>query len=61
MEFIVTLFNQIPHMIGELFQYKNIHGEYRKRELAPCLDLLCKANVIHKINHSSGNGIPLGA
>ncbi len=61
MKFVETLFNQIPHMIGKQFQYKNIHGDYRKRELAPCLDLLCKANVIHEIHHTAGNGIPLGA
>ncbi|MEI6242673.1 MAG: AAA family ATPase [Chlamydiota bacterium] len=59
--YMEALFNQIPPMIGEQFQYKNIHGNYRKRELSPCLDLLCKANVIHKIHHSAGNGIPLGA
>lgn len=58
---VETLFQQLPHFIGEQFQYKNIHGEYRKRELAPCLALLCKANVIHRIHHSAGNGIPLGA
>jgi uncharacterized protein len=61
MEGVEALFRQIPHMIGEEFQYKNIHGEFRKRELAPCLDLLCKANVVHKIHHSAGGGIPLGA
>ncbi len=61
MEFVEMLFRQIPYMIGEEFRYKNIHGEFRKRELAPCLDLLCKANVVHKIHHSAGNGIPLGA
>ncbi len=61
MEPIDTLFRQIPSMVGEEFQYKNIHGEFRKRELAPCLDLLCKANVVHRIQHSAGNGIPLGA
>ena len=60
-EFVETLFRQIPHMIGEEFRYSNIHGEFRKRDLAPCLDLLCKANVVHKIHHSAGNGIPLGA
>ncbi len=61
MKYIEALFNQLPYMVGDQFQYKNIHGEYRKRELAPCLDLLCKANVIHKIHHSAGNGLPLGA
>lgn len=61
MKCVETLFRQIPYMIGEEFKYKNIHGEFRKRELAPSLDLLCKANVVHHIQHSAGNGIPLGA
>lgn len=60
-KFVDILFRQIPYFIGEQFQYKNVPGEYRKRELSPCLDLLCKANVVHRIYHSAGNGIPLGA
>lgn len=60
-KYLEVLYHQIPFLIGGQFQYKNIHGEYRKRDLAPCLDLLCKANVIHKIHHSTGNGLPLGA
>lgn len=55
-----TLFDQIPYMIGKQFKYSAIHGEYKKRELAPSLDLLCHANVVHRIVHTSGNGIPLG-
>jgi hypothetical protein len=34
---------------------------YQKRELAPCLDLLIKANIIHKVLNTSANGVPLGA
>jgi len=60
-KFLDRLFSHLPRMIGQQFQYKNIHGDFRKRELAPCLDLLVKANVIHRIHHSAGNGIPLGA
>lgn len=60
-KYLDALFNQIPHLIGKSFKYSQIHGEYQKRELAPCLDLLCKANVIHKVQHSAGNGFPLGA
>ena len=60
-KYINTLFSRLPHFVGEQFQYKNIPGEFRKRELMPCLDLLVKANVIHRIYHSAGNGIPLGA
>lgn len=60
-KYVETLFNQIPHLIGNQFKYSAIHGEYKKRELAPALDLLCHANVIHRINRASGSGLPLGA
>ncbi len=55
------LFRQIPPLVGKKFSYKEIHGEYRKRELAPALELLERANIIHIIRHSSGQGIPIGA
>jgi len=60
-KYVETLFNQIPHFLGEQFKYSSVHGEYKKRELAPSLDLLCHANVVHKVTHSAGNGAPLGA
>jgi uncharacterized protein len=61
LKYLDVLFNQIPHFVGEQFKYSSVHGEYKKRELAPCLELLRHANVIHKIVHSAGNGLPLGA
>ncbi|MBA3722232.1 MAG: ATP-binding protein [Parachlamydiaceae bacterium] len=60
-KYLDALFNEIPRHIGRQFKYSEIHGEYKKRELAPCLDLLCLANVVHKIHYSAGNGLPLGA
>lgn len=59
--YLDVLFNQIPHFIGKQFKYSAIHGEYKKRELAPCLDLLRRANVVHQITHSAGYGLPIGA
>lgn len=60
-KYLEQLFAQIPFFIGQQFRYKNIHGEYRKRELAPCLDLLSMANVIYRAYHTSAQGLPLGA
>lgn len=60
-KYLEQLFQQIPHLIGKDFSYREIHGEYRKRELAPALELLERANIIHCIRHSSGQGIPIGA
>jgi predicted AAA+ superfamily ATPase len=32
-KYLNVLFLQIPHFVGQQFQYKNIPGEYRKQEL----------------------------
>jgi predicted AAA+ superfamily ATPase len=60
LKYLHLLLQHIPLQLGKKFKFQGI-GEYRKRELAPCLELLEKAHVIHMIYHSSGQGIPLGA
>lgn len=60
-KYVEMIFNSIPRQIGNKFKYNLIDGEYRKRELSPALDLLVTAGVAHKVFHSSGQGIPLGA
>jgi predicted AAA+ superfamily ATPase len=58
---VEKVFNSIPYQLGGKFKYSIIEGDYRKRELAPALDLLTTAGVAHKIFHTAGQGIPLGA
>lgn len=60
-KYLEQLFQQIPHMVGREFSYKEIHGEYRKRELYPALQLLERTGIIHIVRHSSGQGIPIGS
>lgn len=60
-KYVELLFDTIPALLAQKFKYSNIPGEYRKRELMPSLELLIKAGIAHKIIHSSGTGIPLGA
>lgn len=60
-KYLEQLFRQAPHLIGREFSYREIHGEYRKRELSPALELLERANIVHVIRYSSGQGIPIGA
>ena len=48
-------------MLGRKFKFSAISGEFRKRELDPALELLQKAGVLHKVYHTSGQGLPLGA
>lgn len=60
-KYLDLIFRQIPHLIGRDFSYREIHGEYRKRELAPALQLLERANIIHSIYYCSGQGVPIGS
>lgn len=60
-KYIEQLFNAIPRQLGCRFRYSHIEGDFRKRELAPCLDLLEKAGIVHPIVHTAAQGLPLGA
>jgi Predicted ATPase (AAA+ superfamily) len=60
-KYLEQLFRQIPHLVGKEFSYREIHGEYRKRELSPALELLERANIIHCVRYCSGQGIPIGS
>lgn len=59
-KYLELLFNHIPLSLGRKFKYSSI-GDYQKRELAPCLELLKTAGVINTVVRSDGQGIPLGA
>jgi len=60
-KYVELIFNHIPMQLGRKFKYSFIEGDYRKRELAPALNLLVTAGVAHKVYYSAGQGIPLGA
>jgi len=48
-KYVELLFTHIPMQLGRKFKYSLIDGDYRKRELAPALDLLVTAGVAHKV------------
>jgi len=60
-KWVELVFNHVPRQLGQKFKYSLIEGDYRKRELAPCLDLLTTAGVVHQIFLAAGQGLPLGA
>jgi predicted AAA+ superfamily ATPase len=60
-EHVNAIFKHIPLILGQRFKTQHIAGEYRKRELSPAIDLLEKAMIIHKIYHTSSQGLPLAA
>jgi len=60
-KYVDLVFNEVPSMTGRKFKYDALPGTWKARELSPALDLLCKASVVHRVTHSSGNAIPLKA
>lgn len=60
-KYLELLFQNIPHLTGKEFSFKELGQEYRKRELLPALELLERANIIHTIRYADGQGIPIGA
>jgi predicted AAA+ superfamily ATPase len=61
LKYVSLLFDTIPAMTGQKFMFSRVPGEFRKRELEPALQLLQNANIVGRITHSAGQGIPLGA
>ncbi len=60
-EHVDVVFKHIPNILGQRFKSSNVAGEYRKRELAPAIDLLEKAMIVSRIYHTSAQGLPLAA
>lgn len=60
-KYVNLLFDTIPSLLGKIFKFNKAPGAYRKRDLAPSLELLIKAGLAHKIIHTAAQGIPLGA
>ncbi|MBN1115509.1 MAG: DUF4143 domain-containing protein, partial [Oligoflexia bacterium] len=60
-KYLDTVLSAVPAMTGKKFVYSNVSQEYKSRELSRALDLLNKAGIVHLVNHSGCNGVPLGA
>lgn len=59
-KYLNILFKKAVNQLSNKFMYARV-GEYKKRELEPALELLEMAGLFHRVVHSSGQGIPLGA
>jgi predicted AAA+ superfamily ATPase len=60
-KYLQTVFSSIPVQLGRKFKYSNVSTLYKSRELKEALELLEKASLLHRVYHSSANGIPLHA
>ncbi len=45
---------------GSKFVYSKVEGGYRTDDIKRALNMLCDAGLIKMVQHSAGNGIPLG-
>jgi len=55
------VFHAIPRLLGEKLKYTHIDPDEQSRELKRCLELLELAQVVYRVRHSSGHGVPLNA
>lgn len=60
-KYVELIFENAAKQLGKKFKFSDLEGDFRKRELAPALELLAKAGVLHRIYQSTGQGIPIGA
>ena len=60
-KYLDILLRDIPRQVGKKFKFSSVPGEFRKRELYPCLELLATAGIIHKVYCTDAQGLPLGA
>jgi predicted AAA+ superfamily ATPase len=58
---IQNVFQYVPQAIGNKVKYSNIDPHSQAREVKASIDLLAKAGVITKVNHSNASGLPIGA
>ena len=47
--------------IGKKFVYSRVEGGYSIDDVKKALNFLCDAGIIHLVQHTSANGLPLGA
>lgn len=46
---------------GGKFVYSRVEGGYRSEDVKRALTMLCDAGIVKMVQHSAGNGLPLGA
>lgn len=55
------IFEFVPRSLGEKFKYFRVNPDVPSRNIRTALELLVKAQLIAKVYHTDGAGLPLGA
>lgn len=60
-KYLELILNSSVIQLGAKFKYSKVSKEIKSRDLSNALELLEMAGLLHKVYHSSSNGIPLKA
>jgi len=58
---LTRIMDSVVEQLGNKFVFSQVDSSLRSAEVKRALDLLIKARVCHHVQHTSGNGLPLGA
>lgn len=56
-----NVMDAVPRQLAGRFVYSHVDAEARHRDLKEALELLQLARVCHRVDHTTANGLPLGA
>lgn len=56
---LTSVFASLPNFIGQKIKYSKINPDVRANEVKAAINQLSLAKIIHKVHHTSANGIPL--
>jgi predicted AAA+ superfamily ATPase len=59
-KFLQLVFESVPRQLGRKFKFAHVSSDIKSRELGAALHLLENAGLVHKVYHTSANGMPLG-
>jgi predicted AAA+ superfamily ATPase len=59
--YLQKVFNSVPSIIGNKFIYSKVDDNVRSRDLKLAVELLTQAGILHRVQRTSGAGIPLEA
>ena len=60
-ELLRRVMDAVPRQLGGRFIYSHVDTDARHRDVKRAVELLALARVCHAVEHSSANGLPLGA
>ena len=61
LDLLQRIYTKVPRFVGQRIKYSKLDADAKAADVNRALNLLATAQVIHRIYHSSSNGVPLEA